>query len=291
MRDRTRSRKQEVDEEVEEVVEEELDEEEFDEDEGEEDDEDVEDEGEEEAAEAPKEKKDKVRKPREKKLSIDPSAPEFIMHIRDSASAIKAITERNVLIGKNTFEIGHILLHIKKNKLYTSGGYKSFTQFCQSQEVGYSPAQAANLIAVVREFDRDRIETVGMTKLLPICRLKDDEDKAAVLDLLDKGELTDVKAVERVVKEKKSYPHTPSKMTDKAKSNLAAGKEKKGLSAKLGKVLRVYMTGDNGEELKSAKAVETAADPVLTIPLADGVKLTLRTENGILWVVKFEPAA
>lgn len=234
------------------------------------------------------EKPKKVRKQREKKLAFAHNCPEFIMHIRTTDDAIEAIGTRQERIGKDNHEIGHVLLHIKENKLFKPR-FKSFTQFCQSQEVGYSVAQAANLINVVKKFDSDQIKAHGITKLLPITRLKEDADVDEVMDQLESGELTDVKAVEKAVKEKKSYPHTPSKTTDGAKAK-AKIKEKKGLASKVGKTKKFYMTDDDGTELKNSKAVKGAKDPALYLDLADGVGIEIRTTDGVLWVAKFVPS-
>jgi hypothetical protein len=295
-RRRKRSQQEEVVEEeeietttTEEEIEEEEDfddEEEEVEDEGEEtedfDDEDVEEE------EKPKKKgkgKTPVRKKREKRLKFHDSAPAFIMHIRDVDTALSELNSRKTAIGKNQFEIGHLLLHIKSNKLFAPR-YKSFAQFCQSQEVGYSVAQAANLVNVVKAFEKDSIEAHGMTKLLPVTRLKDQKEAESVLSMIDSGELTDVKSVEKAVKEQKSYPHTPSKVTGAAKEKMAI-KEKKGVKGLLNKTLKLYMLDDDDKELKTAKALQNAKDASLYIPITEGVSVRLKTTDGVLWVAKF----
>lgn len=238
--------------------------------------------------EKPKKKqssKSGVRKPREKKLKFVDNCPSFITQIRDISTAITAINDRRVLIGKNQYEVGHLLYHIKVNKLFAPT-YKSFTQFCQSQEVGYSPAQAANLMNVVKVFDRETIEHHGTTKLLPLTRLKDKSEAKKILKQLDSGELTDVKSVEKAVKEQISYPHTPTRTTDAARVKMEK-RDEKGIKGLLNKSIKLYMIDDDDEELKSADAVKNARDPHFYIPLAEGIALKLKSTDGVLWVARF----
>jgi len=201
----------------------------------------------------------------------DDESMRVLPQIKTVKEAVANIKKLKINLGYNLWKLGHILKKVKDDELWKKG-FKSFTQFLESEDVDFTREYAYALMSIAELFDEETVVQLGIAKLQIIGRVADEEEREEILQGAMRNKPTVEEIKEQVSKASSSSTKPPRKMGV--------------LEKRIGQKFNVFWVDKKGNELNSTKSIQGAKDKSLRILLTDTVALKLE-EKGINFIAEF----